>query len=312
MLMSSFNLKKAVRNNPIYARITKPAWKDRFYQVCSEIGIRDMTPTAERFAEAVYEFQSTQSGLARDGMLGPKTWAKLEPRTRFTLAAPDLPDWISEMPYGWQPDVPDLPAAPEKNGITDIIDEMIESDPNYATTITNTGVTVASVTLGLKRFGTKGSVGGALVQPLVWLHQGNAGDLGDKMLYGLGLFPLLTVPAGIVSIWKGILDDRVLDQLEEVCRDEPSHLRKAIFPSATYTFDGKPYTGALKVAADGGVAWQHPNGLWVFLKLEKDGKDVLVCDYRPKNAVRIIGPELPLRPVGNRFVYRSFLGGFGE
>ena len=301
--MAALNIPKAVRNNPIYARITEPPWMDRFPQVARELGFRDMSPSAESFAEAVHSWQKKNPGLAADGMLGPKTWAKLEPRTRYSLPVESPPPWISEMPPGWKPDVPDLP---ERNGVTDVIDEMIRKDPSYQTTLTNTGVTIASIGLGqLPKIGT---VAGGLVQPLVWAYQGNTGDLGDKVLYGLGLFPPLTVAAGLVSIWKGYLDDKVLAQLEEVYADEPAHLKKAIFPAATYTLNATPDVAAMRIAGDGGVAWKHPNGLWVYLKLEKNGKEILVCDYRPRNAVAVVGPELPLRPVGKKFVWRMHKG----
>lgn len=71
-----------------------------------------------------------------------------------------------------------------------------------------------------------------------------------------------------------------------------------------------PPINAQTIAGKGGVAWQHPNGLWVYLKLEENGKEVLVCDYKPKKATKIPGPDLPLRLQGKRFTWRSYKGGF--
>ncbi len=307
--MAKLNLTKAVKNNPFYAWSTKPPWGERFYQVCKEIGIPNQTPTAEAFAQAVYAWQEKQAGLTADGMLGPNSWKRLEPKTRYSL---DLgvspPDWISEMPPGWQPDVPDLP---KKNGVTDLIDEKIKKDPSYETTLVNAGVFIASLDLGnLKGLSKTGKfIGGAIVQPLVWAYQGNTGDTWDKILYGLGLVPILTVPAGAVSVWKGYLDDKVMNQWNEVLDDEPKQLAKFIFPVVTFDGWSGPTIKAQTIASLGGTVWQHPNGLWVYIKLEKQGKRILVCDYKPKKAVKIWGPELPLNPVGTKFTWRSRLGG---
>ena len=309
--MSYLNLKQATKNNLIYAWTTKPAWKERFYQITNELGFFDQTPSAEAFAQSVYQWQNRQPGLTADGILGPKSWAKLEPKTRYSIGvnAPP-PVWITTMPAAGAHNVPDLP---QKNGITDKLEEMIRKDPSYQTTLINSGVFVGSVTLGnlqklstLQRFGA-----GAIVQPLVWAFQGNTGDDGDKMLYALGLTPFLplTVAAGITGIWKGLMDDDVLAKLEQVKQDEPSYLSKAIYPTAIYGWSGAGIN-AQTIASKGGVAWQHPNGLWVYLKLEKNGKEVLVCDYKPRNAVKILGPELPLQLAGKRFIWTSHKGGF--
>lgn len=312
----SFNLEHAKKNNAIYGSITKPAWKDRYHQIAEQFGIYYQTPSAEAFTEGVYQWQLKQPGLKADGILGPKSWARLEPFTRYSVNFdPPAPDWITEMPPGWQPNIPapaPKPAPPQKNGITDNLDLMIEKDPTYKTTLINSGVFVASLGLGkIKQLGKLGGfAASAIVQPLVWAAQGNTGDAGDKMLYALGLIPPLTVAAGLVGIWKGRMDDQVLDKLAQVVADEPSEYAKAIYPAATYGWTGQGSILAQKIAKDGGVAWQHPNGLWVFLKLEKDGKTILPCDYRPRNAVKILGPELPLNWTGNGFIWRSYKGGF--
>lgn len=309
--MGSLDLAKARKNNAIYANTTKPAWKTRFYQVAEQLGIYNQTPTADAFSQAVYQWQLGQVGMTADGILGPKSWAKLEPRTRYSIDfGASTPDWISEMPAGWKPQVPAAPPAPVKNGVTDFIDEEIAKDPNYATTLINSGVFAASFGLGkLERLGKLGKfAAGAIVQPLVWFVQGNTGDAGDKVLYALGLVPILTVPAGLVGIWKGRMDDDVLDKLAQVIKDEPPELAKFIFPAATYAWTAQGPILAQKIAADGGVAWQHPNGLWVFIKFERHGKMILPCDYRPNVAKTVLGPILPLRITGTKFVWRYHKG----
>lgn len=327
--MPTLNLPKAVKNNPIYARSTKPRWDQRFYQVARELGFVNQTPSAQAFAEAVFRWQKSQSGLDADGMLGPKSWAKLEPRTRYSL---DLnqppPPWITEVPPGTpidRPLDPMGPAGPEgppkPNGVTDVLEEQVNADPSLQNTLVNTGVTVASVglgylpTRGLTNYGMLGN----FVQPLVWAYQGNTGDWADKVLYGLGCFPPLTLAAGLVSIWKGWMDDMAADVLRktnEVIADEPPHLAKAIFPTATYKWPSHPDINAQHIAKAGGTAWQHPNGLWVYLKLEKNGKPVMTCDYKPRRAVKVLGPQLPLTWSGGwwgwgaGFIYRSHKGGY--
>jgi hypothetical protein len=308
--MASFDLAKAIKNNTIYANTTKPPWRDRFYQVAEQLGLRHQTPTAAALAEAIYNWQLKQPGMTADGMLGPNGWKILEPKTRYSIDLGEPPAWITEMPPGWTPTTAQ-DKGPEKNGITDFIDQRIAENPKYETTLVNTGVFVGSLTLGkLNALGKLGKfLAGAVIQPLVWAYQGNTGDDWDKILYGLGLIPPLTVAAGIVGVWKGRMDDDILKKLAEIQAAEPRHLEKLIFPTATYSWS-PPAINAQRIASRGGVAWQHPNGLWVYLKMQRHSKDVLVCDYKPKVAAKILGPELPLRPIADQFVWRSHKGGF--
>lgn len=78
------------------------------------------------------------------------------------------------------------------------------------------------------------------------------------------------------------------------------------FRSATYYWEAHPEKAARRIAAMGGVAWQHQNGLWVFSKLEKNNKVILTCDTKPKNAIKILGPELLLQWNGYGFVWRTY------
>ena len=95
--MPPFDLNTAVKWNPHYSRITRPPWADRIDQVITELGFTDMSPGAEAFAEAVYTWQTTQSGLKADGILGPNTWSKLEPQTRYSIdLSQPRPAWLRQ------------------------------------------------------------------------------------------------------------------------------------------------------------------------------------------------------------------------
>jgi len=193
--------------------------------------------------------------------------------------------------------------------VTDFLDFMIRKDPGYEAQLLNMGQVVASIGLGQLRLYSKlCPYLATAIQPVIWAIQGNMGDDGDKLLFALGLIPPLSLAAGIVGIWKGRMDDDVLAKTEQVRADEPAEYAKAIYPTAVFGWSGPPMN-AQTIAGKGGVAWQHPNGLWVYLKLEKNGKEILVCDYKPKKATKIHGPELPLRLEGKRFAWRS-KGGF--
>jgi hypothetical protein len=312
----ALNMTKAKKNNTIYASITKPPWKDRFYQISEQLGIYNQTPTAEAFAQAVYQWQISQPGMSADGILGPGSWAKLEPRTRYSIDFGAPPEWVTNVP-----DSPKSTVNPFKNnGITDYLDKAIEKNPSFKTTLINANVGIGSWGLGYiaEKLGEEGIShlkgikwygAAALIQPIIWAVQGNTGDAGDKLLWLLGAIPPLGLAAGITGVWKGLMDDDVLDKHAEVVADEGNHLAKYIFPTATYS---RLASGILpqRIAQDGGVSWQHPNGLWVFIKAEQEGKMKLMCDYKPKNAVKIVGPELPLHWTGSGFAWRSYKGGF--
>lgn len=64
--MSSFGLAKAIKNNTIYANTTKPPWRDRFYQVAKQLGLRHQTPTAAALADAIYNWQLKPPGMTAD------------------------------------------------------------------------------------------------------------------------------------------------------------------------------------------------------------------------------------------------------
>lgn len=91
--MATFDLAKAVRWNPYYARQT--GWPNRQNQVFYELGYHDRAPTAEEFAQAVHGWQRGRVPLVADGMLGPKTWALMEPAVRnHPNAGHPRPTWL--------------------------------------------------------------------------------------------------------------------------------------------------------------------------------------------------------------------------
>jgi hypothetical protein len=100
------NLKKATRYNRITARTL--GWGDRFGQVVAALGCRDSSPGEVAFAQVVEGWQRSH-GLTPDGMLGPKTWGKLEPLTRYSPA-----DSSSQPGPGWASGGP--PAGPVTRG----------------------------------------------------------------------------------------------------------------------------------------------------------------------------------------------------
>ncbi len=97
--MTTFDIKKAVKLNSHYSRSTRPPWRDRFDQVITELGFMNMSPGAEAFADAVYQWQQRQSGLKADGILGPNSWGKLEPQTRYSIDLTQIPPtWLNHRP----------------------------------------------------------------------------------------------------------------------------------------------------------------------------------------------------------------------
>lgn len=77
----SFDVQRAVRSNRHYYR-TLP-WGRRYEQVVQILGLPD-SPSEENFAIAVAQWQERHRPLGRDGVLGPATWRRMEPQTRFS------------------------------------------------------------------------------------------------------------------------------------------------------------------------------------------------------------------------------------
>ena len=97
MALTPVQLRRAVRSNSIYARRLK--WLERYQQISQVLGFSNISPGAEAFAQALADWQRANPPLTPDGMLGPKTWRKLEPRTRFSPGyGRSAPDWLSRPP----------------------------------------------------------------------------------------------------------------------------------------------------------------------------------------------------------------------
>ena len=149
-------------------------------------------------------------------------------------------------------------------------------------------------------------IGGALVQPAVWATTEDAPDAVDVGVWVAGLF---AGPAGWAALmtgaFKALLDGHTAERLAHVRASEPKHLRPGILPVTKFsTLTGDTNT-ALRIAMKGGVAWEHPNGLWVFLR---DAKGGLVPDHDPALMRRKVGPKLPMEPApggGFRIEYLS-------
>lgn len=180
------------------------------------------------------------------------------------------------------------------NGITD----FIEGNPHLSRT---TAVMVASITLSKRGLpGPSGLVGLATFGPET--------DAVDVSLWGLGL---LKGPLGLASVATGfikaIVDDHTHRRVAEVKSAEDKTITAGIRPTVAYSMLAGAAINAQTVALRGGTAWQHPNGVWVYLQ---DSKGRLVCDYEPRVAKVVYQPHLPLRPVGNgTFKWSSRRGG---
>ncbi len=87
---------KAARFNIRNAR--RIGWIDRYGAIASILGIDAMSTTAETFAQKLADWQAANRPLTPDGMLGRRTWTRLEPHTRFSTAAVPLPAWLQTPP----------------------------------------------------------------------------------------------------------------------------------------------------------------------------------------------------------------------
>ena len=110
--MPHFNVAKAVRSNPIYGRFAR--WVGRYGEVIAALGCEPDSAVA--FAECVAAWQD-KNHLKSDGMLGPKTWAKLRHAIPFGTGSKPAPDWIR--------------LEPEAEGWIDAIVATLEQDTGF-------------------------------------------------------------------------------------------------------------------------------------------------------------------------------------
>lgn len=195
------------------------------------------------------------------------------------------------------------------NGITDVLETLSNNSEllkGFGTTITAEGLS-----FGAKKAGEAGKIvkagamkfGSLVVEPAVWAISGKAPSLVEGFLWGAGAASSLagnaigSGAAAGTSIAKAIVDNQSNKKLQEAMRSEPD-ITKARYMDLCSNFRSTLYsaqTNALLIAQSGGVAWQHSNGFWVYIK---DARGGLVCNYLPSNFSKLYCPYLPITPVG--------------
>jgi hypothetical protein len=182
---------------------------------------------------------------------------------------------------------------------------------NIADTIDRNKNLVSSISqpvavIGLEKVGQK--VAGKLLTPAVWALNyavnGKTPDNVDIGLFGVGLMGGSAGPAAIAAgLVKAVVDDDMEYRLNIVRQSEDAKYRSTIFPC--YHFGtAPPQINAMTIASLGGTAWQHPNGLWVYIMFN-NGKELLhVANFKPNKAIQVYQPVWPLQPKGEgRFVF---------
>ena len=74
----SFNVHRAVRSNLKYL----PVWQPALRLILPLVGFTDRCPSEYEFAQAVAHWQRGNTPLSSDGILGPKTWVRMQQRLR--------------------------------------------------------------------------------------------------------------------------------------------------------------------------------------------------------------------------------------
>lgn len=151
--------------------------------------------------------------------------------------------------------------------------------------------------IGLEKIGQK--VAGKLLTPAVWAMNyavnGATPDKIDVGLAGFGLMGGAAGPAAIVTgIVKAVFDDDMAAKLKVVRLDEEPKFRTFIIPCYNYSA-APPRISALNIASQGGTAWQHPNGLWVYIR---DAQGRLVPNFKPNRFKQTYRPVWPLQSMG--------------
>ncbi|MDG1873809.1 MAG: hypothetical protein P8J27_07850 [Mariniblastus sp.] len=150
--------------------------------------------------------------------------------------------------------------------------------------------------------GIKGGVAGLVIQPAVWVATGSGPDAGDAFIYSTGVVgafvgAIVAVPAILTGVVKAAVDDHTGMLVAEAKKDELARYRNGIYAIGDYSFMASGgHIQAMAIAGAGGVVWQHPNGVHLFIK---DATGRLVCDFQPKRYTKIYAPLLPLQRVGN-------------
>ena len=176
-------------------------------------------------------------------------------------------------------------------------------------TATNLAVEVSafSVTRALGN-GVRRGIAGLVVQPVVWAVSGNGPDAGDAFIYGMGAIgvaagAILAIPAAVTGMVKAVVDDHIQGLVDAAKLDEPQAVRGGIFCVDEYSFAASGgHIQAMTIAGKGGVAWEHPNGVYLFMR---DAAELPVCDYRPRSFKTLYKPLIPLQPAGDSVRWTS-------
>lgn len=154
---------------------------------------------------------------------------------------------------------------------------------------------------GLTRAG-KGPLG-VVISPATWAYnyktQGSVPTSVDVGYWGVSLAGGIFGPVALAASYlKALVDDDVTRKLTQVRQAEPERFRQGILALVGWS---SPSSMAGEFAAAGGVAWQHPNGLWVSVV---DGQKRMIATYRPLKYQAIYRPVWPLQKVtgGSGFV----------
>jgi len=174
--------------------------------------------------------------------------------------------------------------------------------------VQNAAITVAAFGVERAIGGLRGGVAGLVVQPVVWAVTGRGPDAADAFIYGTGAVgafagALIALPAIVVGVVKAAVDDHTASLVAAARLDEPEAVRGGIFGIDDYSFAASNgHIQAMTIASYGGVVWQHPNGVYLFLK---DASDTPVCDYVPRRFRQIYRPLIPLQLNGDRVQWTS-------
>lgn len=94
MPLTNNQLRKAARLNPKYAR--RLGWATRFSRVVAAIG---QTPgSMDTFSQQFADWQARQPNLSGDGILGPKSWTRLQKVTPPATTCDMPPVWLTSQP----------------------------------------------------------------------------------------------------------------------------------------------------------------------------------------------------------------------
>ena len=144
--------------------------------------------------------------------------------------------------------------------------------------------------------------------PAVWVlnysTQDAVPDEVDVGLYAMGFFGGVASVAAIgTGIIKALVDDDIDRKLAEIQLTQEHQYRPFIKACSRYAMSS-PQINAMTIASQGGTAWKHTNGLWVYIT---DIHGRLVHNYSPTNPVMTYRPTEPLENASNgKFKWKVF------